>query len=391
MTLLREALMHLFARGLSAVLSSSVFSLIARMNGAPDAKVVFFFMFGTGFVAAFLRSFCLFSAGLRGGERRTARLRQIHVLVRRYVRLSPLFALATVAVLSTQDVPTWLLVASAAVLVSAGLDSDLLRAALGQGPRFSLVFALGNLAAVLWLLTFGGGRSIGGLAVLFPWGAVALFNLALLVRLRGRPSARHSRRTALPAQHLPAALLTALYDGAVLNLPFIAGSSLSPAAGVDLSVALRLFSSAQPFFPLVNHWASSGRIQRLARRLHTSDTVLYAAMLVLSGWAASIVFITLYWAVGKGTVTLAQYLIFSALLASIALFIGAARFATLALPPHWRVRQLAVGLALYLGTWFLLTSISQIGAVLAGALQACALSSVALSTFCLARRQHRSR
>lgn len=385
MSLLREAGWHLGARGFSALASSSVFALLARLNTPADAKAVFFFMFASGFVVAFLRSFCMFAAALQGPQRRTERLRRVHALARRYALLLPLFAALSAAALSSQALPPLWIALSTLIILSAGFDADLLRAALGRGPLFSPAFAVGSVAA-LGVLTLGKpGITTGALAVLCPWIALALVNAPLawrLLRRRSRPAPPGQPDS---ARHWPAALLTALYDGTVLNLPFFAGNALAEMPGLDLAVAARLYSSAQPFFPLVLHWAGSGRLTEIARRLGLRETLLFGLLLVASGLLASMIFVTLFSLIGRQPVTAAQFMMFAALLFGYVLFATAARFTAPRLAPSLRLRQVAILLTLFVALWFGGSRWLTQSAVLIVALQVAALAGLAASTTALAR------
>ena len=390
MSLLRETGWHLGARGVSALASSSVFALLARLNTPADAKAVFFFMFASGFVVAFLRSFCMFAAALQGPQRRTERLRRVQALARRYALLLPLFAALSAAALSSQALPPLWIALSTLIILSAGFDADLLRATLGRGSLFSPAFAVGSVAA-LGVLTLGqAGTTTGALAVLCPWIALTVVNAPLAWRLLRRRPRLASCGQPDRARHWPAALLTALYDGMVLNLPFMAGAALGASASFDLAVAARLFSSAQPFFPLVMHWAGSGRLTEMACRAGLAEPVLYGGLLALSGLLASVIFTLLFGWIGQQPVQAAQYGMFVLLLLAYALFSAAARFTASGLPPERRTRLVGMLLMLYLAAWF------GGGAWLAGsalaivALQASALSALAIGTVLLARATDRT-
>ena len=385
MSLLREVGWHLGARSISALASSSVFALLARLNTPADAKAVFFFMFAGGFVVAFLRSFCMFAAALLGPQRRTERLRRVQWLARRYVMLLPLFAALCAGALWSQALPPLWIALATLVILGAGFDADLLRAALGRGPLFSPAFAVGSVAA-LGVLTLGqAGTSTGMLAVLCPWIALALVNSPLVWRLLRRRPRPARPDLSYSARHWPAALLTALYDGTVLNLPFMAGAGLGAAAGFDLAVAARLFSSAQPFFPLVMHWTNSGRLTGLARRAGLAEPALYGGLLALSGLLASVIFVLLFRWIGGQPVRAAQFGMFVLLLLAYTFFAAVARFSAGRLPPGQRVRLVGMLLVLYLATWFGGVRWLTQSAVLIVALQAAALAGLAASTTALVR------
>ena len=302
-----------------------------------------------------------------------------------YLRLAPLFVGLCVAVLWLQAVPAWVVALSCLCLVLAGLDGDQLRAALGRSAYYSSLFATGS-ALGLALLLLGGGRGVGGgaLVILCPWLLLSAANLYPAWRLL-RSARRRARRQPAQGPWL-APLLTALYDGTVLNLPFLAGSRLGDATGLDLSVAMRLFSSAQPLFPLVMHWVSSGRLTQLAQRLGRREGPLFAALLVVAGLSASLIFVVLYALVGGKGVTPLQYGLFVLLIVSFSLFAATVRFAAPALSPALRTRQVAVLLAACVLAWFALAPWLAASAVAVVALQCAGLLGMTATTLALHRR-----
>jgi hypothetical protein len=385
MSLLREAAWHLGARVFSAVASTSVFALLARVNTAADAKAVFFFLFVTGFLVAFLRSFCAISAQVMGSQRRSERLRRVHRMAGHYRRLSLVFAAFCVAVLWFQAVPPAVVLLAAACLVMAGLDGDQLRAALGRSAMYSNVFAAGSVLSLTALL-MGAGRGTvsGALVILCPWLLMAAANAWPAWRL-WRSARLHARRQ--PAQGpWVATLLTALYDGTVLNLPFLAGSRLGDAAGLDLSISMRLFSSAQPLFPLVMHWVSSGRLTEIAARLGRREAPLFALMLALAGLTASVIFVVLYALVGGKGVSPLQYGLFALLIVSYSVYAAGVRYVAPGLPAALRTRQVAVLLAGCVLLWFALSPWLVDSAAAVVALQCAGLLGLAGSSAWLLRR-----
>jgi hypothetical protein len=388
-SLLREAGFHLAARTTSALASSAVFALLARLNSPADAKAIFFFLFASGFLAAFLRSFCMISAGLQGGQSRSAKLRRVRTMARHYLRLSPAFAVLCVLVLMAQAVELWVIAATTVTIVAAGFNGDLLRAAIGRSAHFAGSFAIGNLAALVWLLLGAkGGVNAGVVAVLLPWVALAVPNASIAVRL-SRNAAWRRRRIAVQqtqaGRHWPSAILTALYDGTVLNFPFIVGARLTDSAGLELSVVLRLFSSAQPFFPLVMHWAASGQLTRMGRRSGIVEPVLYGMLLTASGLAASLLFALIFFYVGGQHIMVRHYGLFVCLLLAFSLFATAVQFVAPELADVTRSRQVAVLLMVFVAFWMLCAPwLKQFSAATIG-WQCVALIAMALSTWILRR------
>lgn len=382
----REALLHLGARVGSALASTAVFALLARQHSGAEGQRLLFLVFVGGFAVAFLRSFGALLAGLQGAQRRTQRWARARAMAQRFVWTSPLLVAALAGLLLVQGLSLPLALVGAVLLLLAGFDADQLRAARGRSPLFSVGYSLGCVLALAVLLLVPPSPAQGLAAVAAPWLVVAAVQLPALAVLRRR-SPRRARAGFGGWSALASALVLALFDGVVLNLPFLMGAQMPAATGYDLALAARLFSSAQPFFPLVLHWLATGRLHRVGQRLGLGEGRVLLALLVGSGLAASVAFVLLFGWLGRQAITGHQYALFALLLLAYALFATVSRRSGDAVPARWRVGGSAAVLLAFAAAAAVLAQVGWPSAAAVVALQASAL--VALAGL-LHRRARRS-
>jgi len=312
----------------------SVFALIARKLPPSQAELVFFLMFTLGFAVALLRSYCMLSANLVGKLRRTDRLRRIVSSAQSYGRLMPFAFLVFIVVFSFQSLPWWAWPIVAVIACAAGYDSDLTRAVVNRTPFYPWLMLAGNVISLLLLLTLN-QAALGGviLAVLVVWIPPGLRGASRWWVERKLARSHRVRPWAMNRPVLMRPLLIASLEGIVLNTPFLggAGSNGSGAGGYDLAIAIRVFASSQPLFPLIAHWSNSGKLWRLSRRLHISETTLYAILLLSTGMIASLLFVLLFGWISHHHVTGIQYGMFVVLLLGYCSYMSHARFYAMSL------------------------------------------------------------
>lgn len=284
-----DAAAYAVLRLVSGLLSFALFALIARWYAASEVKALYYFLFLAGFFTSGLRVFTTVAAGLAGHERRTEKLRRALAAYARVLCVAVLLLPLAGWVLAGPAVPAWALLAIVAVVLLAGVDADLLRALVG---RSSLVAALAASGAVCALLCLAWVRSPGGafLAVLLQWLPLCALQAWVAWRLRrGIRRALH-RVWQVRGRGLAALLGVALFDGLVINAPFLLDLPVAPEVGVSVGVATRIFVSSILLLPLVLYWSNSGALGLLAQRLRTSPPRLYAALAWLSGLLAGSAF-----------------------------------------------------------------------------------------------------
>ncbi len=347
--LLQSAAWTLCARLLSALLSFGVFAQVAAALPAGAAARVLFFSFAFGFVLASLRTFHLVSAGITGRETRSQRLRALRAPARRLGWLALGLVPLTIALLYAQGVVVAAAVAGALLTVACAHDLDLLRAVAGRAPVLPwLTFAGGVLGAGV-LLAAPTSELGCALAFLAQWLPVAVYHALYLRRLvKGRAKGPRTAARAIGAGLHPSApqtaatLLLSVFDGAVLNAPFLLALPLAAAAAVDLALGNRLFIASLALFSLLASWVLSGDLQRIARGRGWSMPMLFGALQGALGLVLGGAYAVLYAAVAGRPLTLQAGLIFVSLLSAYVLHATAMRFALFERPGRARVAVYAL-------------------------------------------------
>lgn len=347
--MLTEFLLHTAARLLSAAWSFLLFALVARYCAVADAKAIYFFSFSLGFLVFALRSFGTIAAGLHGSSRRSQKLRTV-LEVTGYLLPIQIVSLgvATIA-LTAKPISNVVVVAGAFIVAASSFDSDIARAALGKRSSFSLWFAVGGaLALAVFLAAPVKSVSVGCGALIVQWMPVACVNAYFYLRLLRRRGRAHQMMRRARAAPVFGAVVVSVFDGVVLNAPFLVGGPISSGVGFDLSIAARVFSSSLPLAPLIRHWSNSGALGAAATKLRVNEQRLYGVVLGASGIVGGGLLSVLYSTVSGKPVTALQYGLALALLWSYSYYAPAVRYHTLQSSAHSRV----VGFGAILGGFF---------------------------------------
>jgi hypothetical protein len=369
-----EAMIHSFSRVASAAMSFLLFALVGRYCRPEEAKAVYFFSFSLGFLIVSLRTFSNLSARLKGTSSRSTKLRAALVVTGQLFFLQIVVVAVAIVVFGTQPLSATLVGAACLTVAVGSFDSDLLRAALNKRSSFSLTFACGGgLAVAYFYLAPAKTVTSGGFALLLQWLPVSIVNLYFYGRLFWRRSKVRRLLGSVHFPHLAGGLLVAVFDGAVLNAPFLIGSRLGAQAGLDLSVATRIFVSSLPLYPLVMHWSNTRTLARMAEWARTTEPRLYSGIVALSGGVGGVVLSLVYSRVSGKRVSLEQYLFSVLLLTAFSFYAARLRYA---LRDHsWRRRlfQLSGLLGLFYLLFVVGTRIADVGAFPIVALQASTL------------------
>jgi hypothetical protein len=376
-----QTALHVFARLASSACSFLLFSLIARKLPDEQTQRAFFFLFSLGFGLATLRLFAQLAAAMDGHARSTVRLRQARLGLLFVVRTLPIAVplLGAIAGIHTRDPLT---VAIACIIAClAALDIDLLRAVVHRAPTFSTTFAFGTLVSLIGLyLHPNPGFGAVCLWMLVQWIPTAVLNIACLARLRHRAS--HGSRGAprvLPPTHLGSLLLLAVFDGAILNAPFLGWFVPTPQVGVDLSLAMRMFVASLPMQPLLLHWANSPALAGLAAKMGVGLALAFSLMLSASGIVAGTAFMLLYVFVSGKQAGVGVFTLYVMLLASYCLYAAQMRLSAPKLAGHQRLLTLAALLLVYGAAFCLNVQGLQHSALKIGLLQSLTLVGCALA------------
>lgn len=315
--LAHAVLTTLAARTLSGVLSFLVFAQVVRLLPQPDAARVLFFSFSFGFALATLRAFHLIASAIIGTESRSERLRRIRSSARTLLVLGVLLTPLIWLLVSAQGVGPWVTVAAVVLALLCGFDLDLARAVVARQPALPVLTAAGGLLGAGLLLAVP-SPTVGlcALAFLLQWVPAACYHLRYggrLLRLKVR--GRSPVLSALARGYkLAGALLMAVYDGAVINAPYILILSLPAMQAVELALGNRLYVASLALFGLIGNWVVSGDIERLARRHGLSPAMTFAGSQFVAGALMGSAYAVLYAGIAKSSVGAASLGVFLATL-----------------------------------------------------------------------------
>jgi hypothetical protein len=325
--LVGEAAVHTAVRVVSGLLSLYLFALIARLYPADEVKDLYFFLLIFGFAASALRTLANVSAGLDAARSKTWKLRRIQSATGEVLLASLVFVPVAVWLLGQHVRHPALLACAVLVLAGAAVDSDPLRALVDRPARFATSFALGSALAVAWLLLMAPGRADQAvIAMLLQWLPVATINLACLRRIGVDSVAAGLRRLRSEAASVGTLFVVAIFDGFVLNLPFLLGGHVSAAVGIDAAVVIRIFSASLIMFPLVLHWSNSSTLAQVSRRLGVAPGATYFSIQACSAVVCGLVFGWTYAWLSQQRLGLPQLAMFTALVLSFCAYTTAARF-----------------------------------------------------------------
>ena len=322
-----EAGLHLIMRAASAVSSFLLFALVAHYLTVDDTRQVYFFSFAFGFLVVSLRTYCTITALLYSDTTRVSKLRKVKIVTHQLPWFTILVGITAIGALSVYGLQWWIVLSATAMIAICGFDADLLRAVVGRPTLFTSAFAVGGLLAIgyLWVME-PSTRDGGCIAFIVQWAPVAIINVKAYVRLwwrRAQPLRVFTSGTTLS---LVGAMLLALYDGAVLNAPFLLSLPMDVGASLDLSIATRLFLSSLPFLPLMIHWSNVGHIHDMARSHRVAEYAIFGTIIAVTGVAAGLSFAVLYSVVGTTKVTVLQLGLFASLLGAYVLYACMSRY-----------------------------------------------------------------
>lgn len=279
--LIRAVGLTLGARLLSALLSFGVFTQVASSLDQVQAARVLFFSFVFGFCLATLRTFHMIAAGIDGSESRARKLRRIRSAASTLRQLILLTVPAVFGLLVAQGVGWPIALIGTALVGLCGQDLDLVRSVVGRHPVLPLLTMTGGLLGIGMLLAQASpSMEWCAAAFLIQWLPAAA--LQVVYGCRWLASASDHK---LPTSNLTSRVgrtaglfLTAVFDGAVLNAPFMVVVPLAASAAIDLALGNRLFVASLALFSLIASWVVSGDIQRLASRNAMSPTFIFVVL-----------------------------------------------------------------------------------------------------------------
>jgi hypothetical protein len=325
----------LLARLASAFLSFVVFADVAASLSHASAAKVFFFSFAFGFSVSSLRTFHLIASKVSGNESRTDRLRRVRTAALTLSRLSIFIGPGVLLLLLAQGL-SWLSALAGAMLVLAGShDLDLPRAVVGRTPLLPWLTAAGGMVGIICLYWIPQTtESLAVAALLAPWGMVAAYRIAAGRRLLRSRVIRVTAEVPRSRRVAAGPLIFAVFDGAILNAPFILALPLSPSSAVDLALGNRIYVASLALYSLISSWAVSGDIHRWSLRLPLGAPALFAVAQILAALPIGLLYAEAYAMIASDRVSFMALLTFIAQLGSYTLFITTIRFGATAAQQH---------------------------------------------------------
>lgn len=337
---LKHLLLHVGSRGASAILSLLLFALFAREYPDPVLANVFAFGFLYGFAISTTRIVPQLVARIPGAARRSVRLRlaQEGVASLKLIILPVTLIVLALAYQASTNVPIALL--AAVIFPFAVADVDIFRSVLNRSSLFSFSFSIGSaLALIVFHATPSKTQSLGILVITLQWLPVGLVNLRTGLYMLRNPL---SNAIGLMARMRGASAL-AIFDGCVINLPFLSFWAISETERISMSISIRLFVSSLPLLTLLMHWANMSYFDDLSRVLKLSKQWVFALALLTSGLAAGGVFIFVFSYISGRSLGWEEILGFAVLLASFSAYLSIVRFIQVT-PSGQRTLLISVGL-----------------------------------------------
>jgi hypothetical protein len=325
----------LLARLASAFLSFVIFAGVAASLTPSSAAKVLFFSFAFGFAVSSLRTFHLLASGVSGHESRSVRLRRVRTAARILSWLSLVLGPAVFLLLVYQGLGYTSALAGVILVVAGSHDLDLPRAVVGRTPLLPWLTAAGGVVGVICLLwQTQATEDTAVAALLAPWCAVAAYRLVAGRRLLGSKVTRVTSVVLRSRRLAAGSLLFAVFDGAILNAPFILALPLSPSSAVDLALGNRLFVASLALYSLVSSWAISGDVHRWSLRTPFGAPTLFAVAQLSVALPIGLLYTSAYELISGDKVSGMALLTFLVQLGSYTLFITTIRFGGFAAQGH---------------------------------------------------------
>ena len=276
-------------RLLSGSLSFLLFALLARWFDADQTKSLYYFLFLAGFFTSALRALATISAALKGSESRSVKLRRACHSFGQVVCVSIVMLPIALWVFVGLQAPPWVYGGLLVLLVSWGLDIDVVRAIVGRSSLVAVANVAGAIIALACLAAFR-TYEVAFAAILLQWLPLCGLNAYVLFRLRRRIQRGVRATLARLGGSVWAPLAVSLFDGLVINAPFFLSDQTPTGVGRSVGVVTRIFVAALILMPLVTYWSNSGALSRLAARIGLSVPLIFAGLAAASGLVAGSAF-----------------------------------------------------------------------------------------------------
>lgn len=332
-------------RVLTSVLSFIFFTVLTVKVKGWDSSRSVFFLFVLGFLVSGLRLFLQLSSSLQASDPKTRNLSRLYEGVSRTVLVSLILLPLWAYLLHVHTQGLALTVVSVLVVILAGMDVDLYRGLAGKSMLTPVLFALGTLLSLLGALLLPDlGFESSCYLILIQWVPVCVANGLFLIRIVPQLAFAFKGSSILAVLSMVPA---GIYDGLVVNWPFLGAVNPESAVAQEVSLVIRVFSSSLPFYPLLLFWANNGTLLKLSHRIKVPQSLLFTLFLFVSSIIVAIVFLAFFrlgsnWQISTAVVTMLVVLLFS-----FCVYLSAVRFNVSLQSSGKRVLSLLLPLVLF--------------------------------------------
>jgi len=274
-----EFIKYIFVRGLSSIVTISVFGLIARRLNHNDLENALTFSLIFGFFASIIRTFPSFAAKIEPSqdkfEKVTAALSGYKSTLQAQMLIAPLFFIIAFRITGSASISCVGLL----ILLSATIDFDLFRAASGLPMLFPRLFLFGSICALIYFSIISNPtQSDAFISVLIQWIPIAIFSIRQLFIV----GIKKIISIAVSVPHTFTTLLIVSFDGLVLNLPLMPFIDMSSNVRIEIAVLIRNFTSSLFILPFLLFLTNKINFDVGDRRYKFRKTILFFGILISS-------------------------------------------------------------------------------------------------------------
>ena len=239
---------YAFVRGISSILTISIFGLFVRRLPPQDLVTALSFTLVFGFFASLNRIIPSFAAGIQPNHSLQERL-SLALVGYKSVLLAQIF-LTPVFIIVAFRITDSLLISlfAAMILMVLSFDFDLSRAANAQEMIFPPLFLVGSFCALAYFeLQSIANQRTAFVATLIQWVPVTVYSGRYLLRV----GLGKIGQTSVTTSRVFSSLLIVSFDGLVLNLPMMPFITTSAENQIEVAILLRNFISSLFMLPFL--------------------------------------------------------------------------------------------------------------------------------------------
>lgn len=322
LTNMRGLARYVLVRGLSSVITISIFALFARRLPQHDLENALSFSLVFGLFTAVGRTLPTFAARIRPDhsfeERQLAVLVGYKSVLQAQIVLAPILLLVALGITANPFVSLF----ATLILALAAFDFDLLRAAKGQDMVFPSLFLFGSIFALAYFgLHSSPTQRTAFIATLVQWIPVALYSGRLLLQT----GMHRLRQVSVSAGRVFSAFLMVSFDGFILNLPMMPFIPTGADARIEVAILVRNFISSLFVLPFLMFLTNKVSLQEDDKRAQYKRWIFFASIFG-SSVLAFFVYITYFGIISGTFLPPSSFLMIAPLTLGFAAYYSNARF-----------------------------------------------------------------